>query len=288
MARLDIRFIIYNMHRIRKYLLLSYLFFLFSCNQAQIEIPESFQMEPTTSTVAYNSSTETPLPTITYTPIAVVTLTPLIVVDTPKPVFQLCSPLAEQSIQEIPEIVSDPYNPPRMGKDDRHQGTDFAYYRRKDRTTIEGEEVRAMLAGRVVAVVENQPPYGNMVIIETPQNALPAEIGNQIEIDEDESLFILYAHFRIPPLVTLGEMIACGQTLGEVGATGYNIINPHLHIETRVGLAGQIFREGMAYYDTRTSEVERSNYELWRVSGEFRHFDPMVLINEYLKNWIGE
>lgn len=288
MARLEIRFIIPTMRGIQKLLLLSYLFFLVSCNQAQGEDPESFTMESATSTVVDHPSTETPLPTTTFTPIATVTVTPLIVTDTPKPVFQLCSPLAEQSIQEIPEIVSDPYNPPRMGKDDRHQGTDFAYYRRKDRTTIEGEEVQAMLAGRVVAVVENQPPYGNMVIIETPRNVLPSAIGNKFEIDEDESLFILYAHFRIPPLVTLGDMIACGQTLGEVGTTGYNIINPHLHIETRVGLTGQLFGEGMAYYDTRTSEVERSNYELWRTSGEFRHFDPMVLVNEYLENWVGE
>jgi len=207
---------------------------------------------------------------------------------TPKPVLQLCSPLAEQSIQEILEIVSDPYNPPRPGKDDRHHGTDFAYYRRKNRTTIEGEQVQALMAGRVVAVVKDQLPYGNMVILETQRHTLPADIIAQFEIAEGHSLYILYAHFGYPPIVTLGEKVVCGQTLGEVGATGYNIVNPHLHIETRVGPAEQVFVDGMAYYDTRTTEIERKNYELWRTSGEFRHFDPMTLLNTYYLKGIDE
>ena len=82
--------------------------------------------------------------------------------------------------------------------------------------------------------------------------------------------------------------INCGQPLGQVGATGYNIVNPHLHIETRIGKSRHFFTNGMAYYDTSTKEEERSNYELWRMSGEFRHFDPMILINEYLNNWVGD
>ena len=218
------------------------------------------------------------MPTITLT-----AFSPLDTV-TPKPAFQLCSPLEEQSIQEIPEIVSGPYNPPRPGKDDRHHGTDFAYYRRKDRTTIEGERVQALLAGRVAAVIQDKPPYGNMVIIETPESALPPEIIRQLEMVEGESLYTLYAHLKAAPLVTLGDPVSCGQTLGEVGATGYNIVQPHLHFETRIGPADGLFLDGMAYYDTRTTEAERANYELWRTSGVFRHFDPMSLINAYLLN----
>ncbi len=207
---------------------------------------------------------------------------------TPKPALLLCSPLEEQSIQEIPEIVSGPYNPPRPGKDDRHHGTDLAYYRRKDRTSIEGERVQALLAGRVIAVVKDKPPYGNMVVIETPDSALPFEIVRQFEMIEEESLYILYAHMKNAPLVTLGDPISCGQTLGEVGATGYNIVQPHLHFETRIGPADHVFFDGMAYYDTQTTEAERANYELWRTSGVFRHFDPMILINTYLLNWVEE
>jgi hypothetical protein len=84
------------------------------------------------------------------------------------------------------------------------------------------------------------------------------------------------------PIHRLGDKVLCGQALGEVGTSGYNIVNAHLHIETRVGPADQVFKEGMAYYDTRTTESERSNYELWRTSGVFRHFDPILLINGFL------
>ena len=51
---------------------------------------------------------------------------------------------------------------------------------------------------------------------------------------------------------------------------------PHLHLETRLGLAGVTF-DGMAYYSTQTTPEERANYERWRTSGDFRHFDPMLI-----------
>lgn len=239
-------------------------------------------------TAALLSPTETSLPTKTPEPTATKSAPLPANTGTPKPVLQLCSPLAEQTLRELPEIVSDPYNPPRPGKDDRHHGTDFAYYRRKDRLTNEGEIVQALIAGQVIAVVQDQLPYGNMLIIETGSGSLPSEIKAQFGIAENESLYILYAHFGNPPLVALGDQVDCGQSLGEVGATGYNIVNPHLHLETRNGPAGTVFADGMAYYDTRTTEAERANYELWRTSGDFRHFDPMDLINTYLENWSGD
>ena len=134
-----------------------------------------------------------------------------------------------------------------------------------------------------MAVVQDQFPYGNMVIVETGSRSLPSEIKVQFGIAENESLYILYAHFRNPPLVALGDQVECGQALGEVGATGYNIVNPHLHLETRIGPPGIMLSEGMMYYDTRATEAERANYELWRTSGVFRHFDPMALIENYLE-----
>jgi len=243
---------------------------------------------PVTLTMTLPPPADTPFPTKTIEPTPMVAVPAPMDTATPRPVLQLCSPLAEQTLSEIPEIVSDPYNPPRLDKDDRHHGTDFAYYRRKDRLTNEGEVVQAMMAGQVVAVVKDQLPYGNMVIIETESSSLPSEVQAQIGIAENESLYILYAHFGNPPLVALGDAFECGRALGDVGATGYNIVNPHLHLETRVGPAGMVFANGMAFYDTQTTEAERSNYELWRTGGEFRHFDPMDLINTYLQNWAGE
>jgi murein DD-endopeptidase MepM/ murein hydrolase activator NlpD len=279
------------MRRIQIYILLIGLVFLLSCSPVPDETPEFNLSETSTPYDFYPPSTKSPLPTDTLPPQLTVTNTPKIetntpVVDTqtPIPFFEICSPLAEQTLQEIFEIVSDPYNPPPMGKDNRHQGTDLSYYRRKDRNTIEGEAVQSLFAGRVVAVVKDRLPYGNMVIIETMAVDLSTEIVNKYGFDENESLYVLYAHFRFPPIVSLGETVNCGQPLGEVGATGYNIVNPHLHIETRIGKSGQNFLDGMAYYDTSTNEGERSSYELWRMSGEFRHFDPMSLINEYLND----
>lgn len=94
-----------------------------------------------------------------------------------------------------------------------------------------------------------------------------------------ESLYHLYAHFDESPLPEAGDWVACGELIGEVGKSGYNIPVAHLHLETRIGPSGAIFDE-MGYYDTRASEVARENYETWRMSGVFRHFNPMVLFSE--------
>jgi len=40
--------------------------------------------------------------------------------------------------------------------------------------------------------------------------------------------------------------------------------------------------ENMAYYDTRATATEMETYELWRMSGVFRHFDPLIL---FMGDW---
>jgi hypothetical protein len=40
----------------------------------------------------------------------------------------------------------------------------------------------------------------------------------------------------------------------------------------------------MRFYDTRATQEEMDNYVLWRTSGVFRHFDPMVLLSYNLTN----
>ena len=106
---------------------------------------------PLTSTMTPLPPTDAPLPTKTFESTSTVAAPTPMDTATPKPVFKLCSPLAEQSLKELSEIVSDPYNPPRAGSDERHHGTDISYYRRKDRNTIAGEAVQALVAGQVVA-----------------------------------------------------------------------------------------------------------------------------------------
>jgi murein DD-endopeptidase MepM/ murein hydrolase activator NlpD len=191
---------------------------------------------------------------------------------------RVCSPLEEHRIVDLPGIVSSPYDPPPMGKDDRHQGVDFAYYNQGTRSSIDGEGVTAILAGWVALVVKDRLPYGNMVILETPTTDLPEEILHNLDILSYESLYHLYAHLKEPPLVSNGDWVECGQLLGNVGKTGYNIPVPHLHLETRIGPSGTRFG-GMVFYDTQGSESEMENYRTWRMGGTYRHFDPLRLFS---------
>jgi len=193
--------------------------------------------------------------------------------------FRICSPLSIHPIEELREIISDPYHPPPPGHEERHQGVDFSYYRRGERLTIQGVGVQSVFPGRVAASIQDKFPYGNMVIIETPRDTLPLELRSQLQIPEGESLYTLYAHMDKSPLVSLDEQVAACQALGEVGKSG-NAAEPHLHLEMRLGPASHTFLS-MAYYGTRDSEEERNAYVLWRTSWQFRHFDPMsVLISE--------
>jgi murein DD-endopeptidase MepM/ murein hydrolase activator NlpD len=252
-----------------------------------IVTPEVFPKITSTASLFYKSSDFTPHPS----PLALASLTPSPSpipsssptffpsgTPSPMPVSLICSPLAWETIPELAEIVSDPYNPPPMGRDERHQGVDFSHYSRKGHKSIEGEPVQAVLTGRVVSVINNRLPYGNMVMVETPSADLPASLRDALGMAEGESLYLLYAHFGHAPLVKLGDPLVCGQVIGDVGKTGYNVVNPHLHLEGRRGPSGAIF-ESMAFYTSSATEQEMENYRRWRMGGEFQHFDPMVLFS---------
>ena len=188
----------------------------------------------------------------------------------------MCSPLSIHPLEELPTIIGDPYKPPPPGKEERHHGIDFGYWHYKDRDSMLGEPLQAVLSGKVAASIKDRYPYGNMVMIETKAEDLPPELTELIEISQGESLYILFAHMNIPPLVRLGEAVKACQPLGEVGMSGNTDI-PHLHMETRLGPAGVVF-ESMRFYDTRATQEEMDNYVRWRTGGEFRHFDPMTLL----------
>ena len=199
--------------------------------------------------------------------------------------FIICSPLAGETIDSLWEIISDPYHPPPPGRDERHHGVDFAYYRRGDRMSIEGVAIQAILVGTVAAVIDNRLPYGNMIIIETSGEIFPNPINELLGLGPGESIYHLYAHMQSKPVFRVGEWVACGDDLGQVGTTGYNIVEPHLHLETRIGPEGQVF-DNMAFYDTRATQAEIDAYLRWRVGGEFQHFDPMRLFEIYLNQFI--
>ena len=223
-------------------------------------VPASPEPEPTItrSATIVLAQTEIPAPT-----------------QTLEPSFLMCSPLALHPLEELPEIIGDPYNPPPPGREERHHGVDFGYYHWRERDTMLGEPVQSALPGVVASVLDDHYPYGNMVMVETPRLFLPPELVNRLQIPEGESLYLLYAHLSQSPLVRLGQSVDACQPLGEVGKSGNTDI-PHLHLETRLGPAGTLF-ESMRFYDTHATQEEMDNYKLWRTSGVFRHFDPMDL-----------
>jgi murein DD-endopeptidase MepM/ murein hydrolase activator NlpD len=164
-----------------------------------------------------------------------------------------------------------------MGKDDRHQGVDFSYYRRGERLSIEGVMIQSIYPGRVAATLGSTFPFGNFVIVETPAAQLPAELRERFSILENESLYILYAHMLAAPSLALGEAVEACQEIGQVGKSG-NAGVAHLHLEMRHGPSRVRF-SAMAYYLAEHTAEERANYLLWATSGTFLHFDPMAVLN---------
>ncbi len=262
---------------------------------------------PAAASPSLPTITNRPAPTVTLTdthtpiPTQIQTFTP-----TAAPVsastVQVCSPLAGIRLEELPQLMTgDLYNPPAPGRDDGHHGIDFAFYRFGTLSTMLGLPVQAILPGKVAAVIGNEKPYGNAIIIETPLDDtsmpawatinLPAQLAT-VQPDPrltcpqpkaapwmaetERSIYHLYAHLKERPALKIGDRVSCGQVIGEVGTTG-NSVNPHLHLETRIGPAGATFT-GLGHYDTRLSEGDRSNYCIWRVSGWFQMFDPMKIL----------
>ena len=241
------------------------------------------QASPTIQITLEVKSTEPvetiPPPTATRTPTTIIQNvdSPTPTSDaTPIPSLQLCSPLEIHPLEELPEIIGDPYDPPRPGREERHHGIDFGYYHYQDRDSMLGEAVQSILPGTAASVLDGQYPYGNMLIVESTRSDLPGDLLDKLELTEEQSLYVLYAHLDQPPMVALGERVVACQELGVVGMSGNTDI-PHLHIETRLGPAGQVF-ESMRFYDTSATQEELDSYVLWRTSGIFQHFDPLVIV----------
>jgi murein DD-endopeptidase MepM/ murein hydrolase activator NlpD len=217
------------------------------------------------------------------------------------PRIEICSPLAGYALEILPDLVSNPFSPPAFGSDNPHQGVDLAVIDPITRIALEGNPVYAVLGGTVSGVILDRFPYGNALMVETrlddlPQSwwetlSLPTPAPTQLSHPiltcptpaapftwsaNSRSLYIIYAHLQQPPLVTTGESLTCGDQIGLIGMSG-NALNPHLHLEARIGPSGATF-ESMAHYTGNASYDEQRNYCLWRVSGIFQLLDPMNLL----------
>jgi len=243
------------------------------------------------------TATPTIQPTLTITPSPT---------NTPIPYSGVCSPLDQITFAELPGLVSQPLKTPRPGYEDgnlgAHHGTDFSYWSHGDDINgMEGLPVRAVLDGTVTTILNDRYPYGNAILIETPLEMIDPAILARLQIPEiaptvvpdnrnicpaldqpptwDEnkrSLYFIYAHLRTAPSFSVGDQVICDQKIGEVGNTG-NSVNPHLHLELRIGPSDLVL-SSMAKYDTRATEQEIYNYCLWRLSNQFQLIDPMQLL----------
>jgi murein DD-endopeptidase MepM/ murein hydrolase activator NlpD len=184
--------------------------------------------------------------------------------------------LVDDALQVLPEIVSDPYRPPPPGREERHHGVDFAYFNRHERASIEDAGIQSVLNGWAAVALPDTFPYGNLVIIETPAAWLPPELAARINLGGAQSLYVLYAHMKSAPLIVPGSAVEACQALGAVGRSG-NAGGAHLHLETRLGPPGMRFAS-IGYYLAKSTPEERENYLLWRTSGTFQHFDPLLLL----------
>ncbi len=218
---------------------------------------------------------------------------------------EICSPLAGREIAELPVAVANPFAPPPPGSDDPHQGVDLADIDAQ-RMAIGGRSVQAVLSGYVAMQTPDRFPYGFALMVETPLDHLslewlesvnlpqpaslpligtslicPWEDGEKTWDSSKQSVYVLYAHLDREAAFKMGEEVFCGQALGAVGQSG-NALNPHLHLEARLGPVGARFKS-MAHYDNSASLMEMANYCTWRVSGIFQVFDPFILFGMVTK-----
>jgi murein DD-endopeptidase MepM/ murein hydrolase activator NlpD len=203
------------------------------------------------------------------------------------------------AFEDLANRIANPYLPPETGSDMPHQGIDLADPG-KGQIAVAGLPVQAVLPGQVAMLLTDRFPYGNAVLVETRLDASPAAWLAALGLPEPvptlafipaltcpqpeslpdwntevRSLYLLYAHMRDAPTLQVDEEVSCGQTLGAIGDSG-NALNPHLHLEARIGPAGVRFGS-LAHYDTSATPEEMTNYCTWRVSGWFQHFDPLRL-----------
>jgi hypothetical protein len=194
--------------------------------------------------------------------------TPIPPTETPFLQTKVCSPLEGETLSELTEIITQPFNPPRAGQDvendDHHGGNAIIIETPLD-------SISPILIDQL-----NLPSIQPTVVPDPKFNWAPEEFPFQLS-ETSRSLYINYAHLRYPADVNVGDEVACGQKIGQVGNTG-DSSNPHLHFETRIGPSGARF-ESMAYYTPQSTQSERYNYVVWRVSNMFQVFDPMVLLS---------
>ena len=221
-------------------------------------------------------------------------------------VTSVCSPLQGIALSDLRLITSNPFYfkyPFSEGPsgDKNHPAVDLGFYHFKSFSTDAGFPIQALLPGKVVEVLDNRFPYGNMILIETPLQDLSPELQALIKIpqpypdeeikthstcqpdqsriswsDTAKSIYSLYAHMQAPSTLKPGDIVQCGELIGAIGASGNSSTNiEHLHLEIRIGPADAKFGTISDYLSSSTPE-ERYNYCIWALSEIFLPINPTL------------
>lgn len=233
-------------------------------NTATLSLPEPATPEPAT-----------PEPVIQVTSTIVPTISRFDASDASQNI-EIGIPLNGLTVEDIPLVISQLYSVTDEYRDVGHHGLDLGYYDYKGQYIL-GLPINAVFAGTVAGIIHDRPPLGFAVMVETPYDSLPDEYRQALNIQPEESLYILYAHMIEAPRYLVGDPIAWQQQIGNVGNS--QTVEAHLHLETRVGKSNFSFNS-MAFYNTSASDEEMKTYLRWRTSGDFRPFDPMKLFTE--------
>jgi murein DD-endopeptidase MepM/ murein hydrolase activator NlpD len=244
----------------------------------------------------------TPLPTSTVPQETIPALVPSATRTVTGDNTEICTPLENIPFLDLSDHISNPFNPPRPSVDDHHMGVDFAV--QEFGMAVPGKPVQSVFHGTVALILDDRFPYGNAVMIETPIIALSEKIleslliptpspliephpalncppiSNSTFFDSDQrSLYVLYAHLAGLPTQHLDDLVNCGEQIGTVGESG-NALNPHLHLEVRIGPSGSRLGS-MSHYNTSASPEEMNAYCTWRVREQFQLLDPMLLFSNF-------
>ncbi|MCJ7622317.1 MAG: M23 family metallopeptidase, partial [Anaerolineaceae bacterium] len=190
---------------------------------------------------------------------------------------ELCPPIAGVEFYELQSIISQPFNVPNPFSDFGHHGVDFGSYNFRGKPLL-GTSVQAVFSGEVVGIIVDRPPIGNTIILETRYEDLPESLRSNLDINEGQSLYHLYAHLLESPEYWIGETVECGEEIAHIGSS--QTVEAHLHLETTIGSSGYIF-SSMAFYDTSATEEEQNTYLWWRTSGDLMPLDPMNLFTNF-------
>jgi len=264
--------------------------FLAGCSAQPAPLATATSLPTGTATVIPPTATQTLTPTATAVPL----------------VTGVCSPLQGIALSDLRLVTSNPFifkYPFSEGPvgDQNHPAVDLGFFHFKEFDTDVGHPIQALLPGKVIEVLDNRFPYGNMVLIETPLDQLSPALQAQMQIPQpysaDEiklrstcqpdpsriswsstakSVYTLYAHMLNPSALKAGDAVQCGQVIGAVGASGHAVVgNEHLHLEIRVGPSDANFGT-IADYDAIATPEERYNYCIWALSEIFLPINPSL------------